>query len=297
MSVQPLHEFNTAVSADNPRGGVNVRFDLHAAEPLQQSPLWVAGGRRLQIFRLAGGESLSLGAGRHFVKVILGRMANIDRSCLAAPFTVRTTGIDVDELVAGEGGVLFMLMSLTDDAPETVTDMAGLMFEGELSDALVWQRFDEKFAGITDYFDGKDCYMANGIHVLDEQENEIVYINPWTCGKGVDLSTHNHAHAPSPMAPAFAEVHWVLAAATHGSGMYRTPEPGALERERFVMGLGDEHGPFYDRDASGRPQLRENGAVRYPWHGWQGGDDGVADSAYDFVAAFEIDPRYVEACR
>ncbi len=295
VSVQRLDDFNTPVAADNPRGGINVYFDLHTSEPLQQSPVWVTGGRRLQLFRLGANETLTLGGGRHFVKVVIGRIANLERSCLAAPFAVRATGIDVDELVAGEDGALFMLMSLAEDAAEMITDMASLTFEGPLSHALVWQRFDAKFAGITDYFDGKDCYMASGIHVLDEHDDEIVYVNPWTCGKGVDLSTHNHAHAPSPMAPAFAEVHWVLAAATEQSGMYRTPEPGADERERFVMGLGDEHGPFYDRDASGLPVLRENGAVQYPWHGWQGGDDGSADSAYDFVAAFEINPSYMEA--
>ena len=40
--------------------------------------------------------------------------------------------------------------------------------------------------------------------------------------------------------------------------------------------------------------LRENGAVMYGWHGWQGGTDGLPDHAYDFVAAFEINPNFAE---
>ncbi len=295
--MQKLESANTMLTADNPRGGVNVFFDLSAKVPLQQSPCWSAAGRVLQIFRLAPGQTLTLAPGDHYVKVVLGALINIDRTCLAPPFTVRPTRVPTSELLAGDDGALFVLMTLAADAPRRLTNMAALRFAGPLAEYLAWQRFDAKFAGRTDFFDGKDCYMADGIHVLDGQGIEVVYINPWTCGKGVDLSTHNHAHAPSPRAPAFAEVHWVLAASTDNSGMYRTPQPDAAERTRYVMQLGDEHGPFYDRDPLGRPRLRDNGAVQYPWHGWQGGEDEMPGPAYDFVAAFEINPDYIEASR
>ena len=290
-----LDQPNAPLTIDNPRGGINVHFNLTGDIALQQSPAWIVAGRTLRFIHLAPDQSLSLPPGNHYTKVILGELANVNMSCLTAPFAVRSTRLDVRELVSGGQDALFALMHLADDAPEKITDMSALTFSGPHSDRLVWQRFDEKFAGIIDFFDGKDCFMANGLHVLNEHGVELVYVNPWTCGKGVDLSTHNHAHPPSAMAPAFAEVHWVLAAGTASSGMYETPEPGSPERTRHPMGLGDEHGPFYDRDAEGRPMLRENGAVQYPWHGWQGGEDDQPGQAYDFVVAFEINPDFIEA--
>ena len=44
--------------------------------------------------------------------------------------------------------------------------------------------------------------------------------------------------------------------------------------------------------AAQTPKLKANGAVDYPWHGWQAGTDDDSRQAYDFVAAFEINPRY-----
>ena len=295
--MQMLAQPNTPLSTDNPRGGINVHFNLASDQALQQSPIWTAAGRGLCFMRLSSGASLALPPGENLVKVILGRLENIDRSCLAPPFSVRSTAVAASELVAGVEGALFALVTVAADAPRQVSDIAQLTFTGEGSDCLAWQSFEEKFAGRIDYFDGKDCHMANGFHLLDETGEEIVYVNPWACGQGVDLSTHNHAHAPSDLAPAFAEVHWVLAAAARDSGMYQTAEPGAEERIRHPMGLGDEHGPFYERDGDGRPRFRDNGAVQYPWHGWQGGTDNEPGQSYDFVAAFEINPQFIEACR
>ena len=255
---------------------------------------WRVGGRLLRFLHLAGGQSMQLPAGEHYVKVILGRLDNIDRTCLAAPFTVRTTRVHENELTAGSEGALFALMTLFDDAPRQFSDMSQLVFQGERDDCLTWRTFEERFSGVTDFFDDKDCYMADGFHLLDEGGRELVYVNPWTCGKGVDLSTHNHGHPPSDLAPAFAEVHWVLAASTDASGMYETPEPGSPTRVRHAMGLGDEHGPFYDRDDQGLPKIRDNGAVQYPWHGWQGGTDDQPGQGYDVVLAFEINPACIE---
>ena len=66
-----------------------------------------------------------------------------------------------------------------------------------------------------------------GFHLLDGDGAEIAYVFFWTAGKGVDLSTHDHGHAPSALAPAFAEVHQVLHNGTGLGGMYRTEAPGA----------------------------------------------------------------------
>ena len=59
------------------------------------------------------------------------------------------------------------------------------------------------------------------------------------------------------------------------------------------MVRGEEHGPYFEIDpATKRPALHDNGAVKYGWHGWQGGTDDRQGQAYDFIAAFEINPDY-----
>jgi hypothetical protein len=59
------------------------------------------------------------------------------------------------------------------------------------------------------------------------------------------------------------------------------------------MQQGEEHGPFFESDpGTGGPRMQENGAVVYPWHGWEAGSDDTAGQAYDVVAAFEITVPY-----
>ena len=93
------------------------------------------------------------------------------------------------------------------------------------------------------------------------------------------------------MGPAFAEVHLVLNNGTGTAGMYETEDPDSDTRNLHVMKRGDEHGPFFKHEA-GSPVLLDNGAVKYPWHGWQSGNDEKDPQSYDLVAAFEIDPEY-----
>ena len=52
-----LPQYNTQLSSDNPRGGVNVHFDLASDAPLQQSPEWRIRGRILRFLHLVGGQS------------------------------------------------------------------------------------------------------------------------------------------------------------------------------------------------------------------------------------------------
>ena len=277
------------------RGGLNLRFDLQAGEGVQSSPVWMTAGRRMQFYRLLPGQSLRLPAGRNFIKVICGGLEPVTHTCLAPPFAIRSTAIDTESIAAGTKPCLLALMNLPFSAPDRVVDLDEVQFEGALSEHLSWQSFDDKYGAFLDAFAGLDCHMASGFHLLDENGEERVYLNPWICGKGVDLTTHNHAGDPSPQVPAFAEVHWVLAAGTTICGMYSTAEPEAIERTLFPMGLGDEHGPFYDLDDKGLPVMRPNGAVKYPWHGWQGGTDDAPGQTYDYVWAFEINPAFIEA--
>ncbi len=222
---------------------------------------------------------------------MLGSLSVPDRTCFATPFEVRSTIVTSTNLIAGEEGALFALLTESEEVPQKLRSMSDIQFEGPGSDHLVWQTFEEKFSNFIDIFNGLDCHMMSGIHLLDGSGEEIVYVNFWTCGKGVDLSTHNHGQDPAALSPAFAEVHWVIDAGTATSGMYQTEAPGHPDRVRHHMARGDEHGPFF-KFADGRPVLRANGAVTYGWHGWQGGDDDDPRQAYDFVAAFEINPKF-----
>ena len=84
-------------------------------------------------------------------------------------------------------------------------------------------------------------------------------------------------------------MHWVFHNGTGSGGMYETAEPGAPSRDRYPVPPGHEHGPFFAFDPdTGTPRLRANGAVDYPWHGWEAGSDDGDGQAYDVVAAFEI---------
>lgn len=281
---------NIALDTSNPRGGINLHFDM-GAPALQLSPTWHSAGWNLTFARVT--DTLAFGEGDFYIKVITGHLTTPDRSCLSEPFQVRSTYVTTDTIEAADGGCLVALFEKTAKCPENLHDIASMAWSGPVSEALVWQRFDEKFAGVIDAFDGLDCYMATGFHLLDENGVEIVYLNPWCCGKGVDLTTHNHAHSPRGQAPAFAELHWVFNNGTGRGGMYQTPEPGSAERTRHALQAGDEHGPYFDLDENGKPRRRENGAVHYPWHGWQGGEDDDPKQAYDYVAAFEINPDYI----
>jgi hypothetical protein len=282
---------NVTMSTTNPRGGIDLKFG--GMNEVQLSETWSVAGWDIRFLALGPGVAVTLEAGNNYVKVVTGRLANIDRGCFARPFTSRSTRLSVTELVAGFEGALVALMVETAAVPENLNDMKQLIFKGPHAECLNWQRFDEKFGGFIDYFDGLDCHMANGLHLLNEGGAEICYVNFWTCGQGVDLSTHNHGQAASQMAPAFAEVHWVFNNGSGLGGMYETAEPGDPDRVRHPMARGEEHGPYFDADESGKlPRLSANGAVEYPWHGWQGGlvEGAASEQVYDFVAAFEINP-------
>jgi hypothetical protein len=270
-------------------------LDLHMYEgsgPVA-SDRWSFGGWQLYFVRLDGGQTWSLdGGGTTFVKVVTGALASPARLPYVAPRSLADTRVTESELVAGADGALITVLVKTAAAPDRVTSMNDIAVEGPHADLLGWSSFGERFAAYTDYFNGLDAGLTPGFHLLDAAGEEICYLYLWTAGKGVDLSTHNHGRPPSRTSPAFAEVHWVVSNGTGKGGMYETAEPGAEHRDRLPVPEGFEHGPFFEYDTEGAPILRENGAVTYPWHGWQGGDDGQPGQAYDVVIPFEITVPY-----
>lgn len=275
------------------RTGINI-FIGEGAAPVV-SDTWSVGGWNIQFVRLDAGQSFALNhsAGAVHIKVVTGRLVNIDRGAYAEDKVVRNTKVTEAEVVAGPDGAVFTVFTGTSQVPNKVTSMNQLAYSGPLAEHLSWITFEERYHDVIPFFDGLDCYLSPGFHLLDADGEEITYMFVWTAGKGVDLSTHNHGHDPAPTRPAFAEVHWVLQNGTGNGGMYETSKPGAPDRARTPLLQGDEHGPFFMWDKkTSRPILRENGAVEYPWHGWQGGTDTEAGQSYDVVAAFEITAPY-----
>lgn len=259
------------------------------------SPEWCMGPWRLQFVTMASGETLTLDPtrGTLHVKVILGSLAAPERRAYPAVGSVITTRLTTNSIAAGSDGALVAIFTAGADVEQPLASMSQLQITGPLAEHLGWQSFEQRFSSFTPFFNGADAHLVSGFHLLDTHGAEIAYVYFWTAGKGVDLSTHNHGNTPSDMAPAFAEVHQVLNNGTGKGGMYRTAEPGARTRTRLPMQRGDEHGPFFAIEASsGLARLRENGAVEYPWHGWEAGNDDLPGQRYDLVAAYEITAPY-----
>jgi hypothetical protein len=283
------------IAPSTTRTGIDVRL-CDGPGPVV-SPEWGLGGWLIRFVRLDAGQTHALdqSKGEVYVKVVTGRLTNIDRSAYAAAKVVRSTRVTASEVTAGPKGAIFSVFTKTRAVSATVSSTSQLGYSGPLAEGLTWSTFEEKLRGILSAFDGLDTWLSPGFHLLDAAGEEIAYVWVWIAGKGVDMSTHNHGRAPSPVSPAFAEVHLVLHNGTGNGGMYETPEPGSPHRDRTPLQQGDEHGPFFVFDAaSGRPVLRENGAVEYPWHSWQAADDGKPGQAYDVVAAFEITAPYAD---
>ena len=274
------------------RPGLNIAIGEGPAPVI--SPTWSIGGWRLCFIRLGPGQRFDPQAdGIHYVKVVTGRLAEPERGAYARPKVVRDTRLIGDHLLATDEGALLALFTQTESTPHQVKSMDELNWVGPFADHLGWRTFETQYSAVTPFFDGADAHLSPGFHLLDADGSEIAYVFVWTAGKGVDLSTHNHGHKPGPHNPAFAEVHWVLFNGTGDGGMYETDEPGAPDRIRYPMRCGQEHGPFFHYDLlTGAPVLRDNGAVDYPWHGWQAGTDTIPGQAYDVVAAFEITVPY-----
>jgi hypothetical protein len=258
------------------------------------SPVWTMAGWRLQFVRLSPGDSLLLDqqAGAVFVKVIQGSLSTPARRAYPAAGEVVTTRLAQPVITASTAGALVSIYTRTPEAPPVISQVSQLVVGGPMAEAFAWQTFEQRYSAFTPFFNGADAHLVPGFHLLDNDGAEIAYVFFWTAGKGVDLSTHNHGNTPNPNAPAFAEVHQVLYNGTGCGGMYRTPEPGAAERSRLPMYIGEEHGPFFVIATNGMAKLRENGAVEYPWHGWQAGEDGYPGQAYDLVCAYEITAPY-----
>lgn len=263
------------------------------------SSAWSMGAFDIQFVGLPEGESLRLNRPAHpvYLKVISGEISEGHRRAFPAPGTTTST-VHAEDIISAIEPTVLCLISDSETGGRTVTAMDQLSVSGPESERFSWQTFDERFGAFTSVFAGLDAHMLSGFHLRSSEGSDIAYAHFWTTGKGADASTHNHAQDPSPSVPAFAEIHLVLRNGTGEGGMYHceTRDAPAQERVRTVMQAGEEHGPFFRLDeATGKPLLRPNGAVDYPWHGWQGGTDDQPGQAYDLVAAFEIYPEFVKA--
>ena len=266
---------------------------LDGSAPHEISPTWTVAGWHIQFVRLQAHQTAPLdqSAGDVYLKVITGALVDPALGQFAKARTVRNTHTEATEATAGLDGALFTVLTATPSVPEGLKSMDQLGFEGPEADTFVWDTFFDRFRG-AEIFNGVDAHIVPGFHLLDAGGVEIAYVHFWTMGKGGDASTHDHSRGPSPSAPAFAEVHWVFSNGTGTGAMYECDAPGG-PRSRLVMQRGEEHGPLFrvDPDTS-MPKLRDNGAVEYGFHGWEGGTNDSPTQAFDFVAAFEINPDY-----
>lgn len=287
---------NAPASVNTERGNLNIQFgDAASLTAPLVSDEWSLGGRFLQFVQVPPGGTIELNQSRGdiFVKVVTGALTTPKRTPFCEPRGILNTQVADKAIKAVADGALLTIMTVPSDAPETIDAMERLTFQGPQAEALQWRTFEQQFSQFTDYFNGLDAYIGPGFHLLDANGDEITYVNIWTAGKGVDLSTHNHGHDPAPQMPAFAEIHWTLCNGTGKGGMYECAEPDGANRTRLPVQTGEEHGPFFVFDAkTGAPVLRANGAVEYPWHGWQAGTDDKPGQAYDVIAAFETAPDY-----
>ena len=184
--------------------------------------------------------SFALGEGKTYLKVITGKLETPKLGCFAEPFEIRNTHVKEKTISAGRQGALLAVLLESDEAPDNLTEMNQLKFLGPNSQALEWRSFEEKFGSYTDFFNGKDCHMMDGFHLLNGAGSEIVYVNFGAVVKTSQLP--HHAGTPTEEMPAFAEVHWVINSGTGRGGMFQATENGEI-LQLDTMSRGDEHGP------------------------------------------------------
>lgn len=270
------------------RGGIKIQLDSPEVSPVISSPVWEMAGFAMQFLQLAPGARVNLDqrSGRNYVKVIKGSLSNINRGPFTAPRTVRNALVTEDYIEADKDGAIVFIMLKTAGAPETVNDMIAddVEIKGVSEEALNWNRVDELDWG-REVFKGVPFYNMRAFQIVDGHNKEICYVQFWAAGEGVDCKMHKHETAPTAMDPTYCEVHLGLFNGTGQGGM--VDENG----KHYVMGEGDEHGPFWKIDTNtGRPLFRNNGAVWYEDHKWQAGGKKVAAKNYDIWAVFEMAP-------
>ncbi|MFC1594469.1 M20/M25/M40 family metallo-hydrolase, partial [Candidatus Omnitrophota bacterium] len=278
------------------RGGVTIQFSAPEFRAVDSSAAWNMAGWQMRFVQLAPHAQLKLdqASGTIYVKVITGRLTNINRGAFAEPKAKRTTLVVEEFIEAGVEGAIVAVMVKTDKAPDAISKMEQVAVTGSKAELLHWNRVDSYDWG-REAFADMPFYNLPGFQIKNAQGKEIAYIQFWSAGKGVNCGMHNHSNAPTKNAPTFCEVHLGMFNGTGQGGM--VDEQGTL----LIILEGDEHGRYWEIDPETRkPVLRENGAVYYDMHRWQAGlpagqaggervaDEG--DEAFDVWAVFEIAP-------
>ncbi len=147
---------NVSTAMDNPRGGIDLCFDLASEEVIQLSDAWTIAGWKLRFIFLPPHQTLELEGENHYLKVIVGKLANLGRGCFAENYAVRTTRLETTRVLSGATGLLCALLTETPDLPPNIHDMSECVFSGPMAQQLVWKSFKERFGAFTDYFDQLD---------------------------------------------------------------------------------------------------------------------------------------------
>ena len=155
---------NVSASADNPIGGIDLCFDLTAEETIQLSEVWTIAGWEIRFVFLPPLQMLELEGKTHYLKVIVGELANLGRACFAENYAVRSTLLETPQVSSGAHGLLCALLTETPDLQPNIHDMSDCVFAGPMAQHLEWKSFRERFGASTDYFEQLDNHMADGFH-------------------------------------------------------------------------------------------------------------------------------------
>ncbi len=271
--------------------GVQIFFNPDDEYAISITPLWEMAGWQMRFAQLAPGAVVGLDktTGENYVKVITGKLSNINRDAFTAAKQTRSTRVDEDFIQADDEGAIVAIMTRTKAAPDIISDMKQVKITGPAQEVLSWVNCETYNWG--PQFKDLPFYNLRGMQIINGKGKRVCNVQFWTAGKGVNCADHDHSDLN--LDNTFCEIHLGMSNGTGKGGMVYYD---ADEREVFLpLQTGEEHGPFWDFNVpTGKPVVAHAGAVKYGPHRWQGGEQRVTpgeQDAFDLWAAFEIVPK------
>jgi len=301
-----------------------------SADHTSEMPFLDIAGKRLSIVVLPAHREYRLGDGFKYqgkdyqkdgVKIINGELSwtkggtSHKRGIAVESRTATGMILDADNNIvkAGPNGAIFVRL-----ASSIPTSLPGLTFD-HMEDAATinelpfnvnpavrnmvfpWVRCSDREWG-QGGFDW-EFYNLVGYHVLydDDSLTNFCHIQAWTLEIGETAAFHNHD------TKSFCEIHACISNGTNKGGMWwakndagdqhfnqnpneLNPDTLAKYADHVVVDTMQEHGPLWRTGADGRPSLRPNDTVDYPYHAWLAGprNDPKDKGRFDVWLAFEF---------
>lgn len=273
----------------------------------QEIPLLEIGGYRVHLVIMPPNNALPV-LETQGIKVLWGQLSDCgvaSRALSVPPFEAESARVESSLLnTNAEGCVFIRFVSITNDIErrkwktnadvpvETLWKPSYEQLQVPTKNFLKFKQYDTD-----DTRPKRDFYNLTGFNFrfLEDKVN-LCHMQFWTAAKDTNCGVHNHT------GDVFLEVHISLFPGTGNGGMWRVTDgvyvdpndPNAVPPESFdklPLGKLEQHGGFWDRNCVGTPMRRENSkSINYPWHKWQGGDEG---DALDIWTAFEFNPDLI----